>query len=63
VLADAHLACHGGHLMPGCTVFACEFTVWAFEGDAPQAQAGYAHRAGSVVGEHSTCRRVSIARM
>ena len=36
VLADDQLACRGGHLMPGCTVFACEFTVWAFDGTPPE---------------------------
>lgn len=25
----------GGHLMPGCRVFACEFTVLAFQGQPP----------------------------
>lgn len=36
VLADARQECHGGHAMPGCQVFACEFTVWAFAGTAPE---------------------------
>jgi len=38
VLADTQLTCHGGHLMPGCTVFACEFTIWAFDGAPPERQ-------------------------
>ncbi|MBN2495098.1 MAG: DNA-binding protein [Deltaproteobacteria bacterium] len=33
VLADGQQACFGGHAMPGCRVFACEFAVWAVEGE------------------------------
>jgi len=36
VLADSQLNGHGGHAMPGCRVFACEFTIWAFSGAAPE---------------------------
>ncbi len=36
VLADEKRRCFGGHLMPGCRVFACEFTVWAFDGEVPE---------------------------
>lgn len=36
VLADAERRCLGGHLMPGCRVFACELCVWAFEGPPPE---------------------------
>jgi predicted DNA-binding protein with PD1-like motif len=36
VLAGADRRCFGGHMQPGCRVFACEFTLWAFEGPAPE---------------------------
>ncbi len=34
VLADATGLCRGGHLLPGTSVFACEFTLRVLEGPA-----------------------------
>lgn len=36
VLADEQGACHGGHLLEGCRVFACEFVVMKLEGEIPR---------------------------
>jgi uncharacterized protein len=36
VLADRDGRCFGGHLMPGNTVFACEFVVNILEGQPPE---------------------------
>jgi predicted DNA-binding protein with PD1-like motif len=36
VLADSDRRCFGGHLLKGNVAFACEFTVTALEGTAPE---------------------------
>jgi predicted DNA-binding protein with PD1-like motif len=36
VIADKTGAAYGGHLMPGCKVFACEVSLKEFDGDTPQ---------------------------
>lgn len=36
VLADERGDCHGGHLLEGCRVFACEFAVLQLDGEIPR---------------------------
>ena len=36
LVTDKTGAAFGGHLMPGCKVFACEVTLKEFDGDSPQ---------------------------